>query len=297
MKEYLKHKYSLKYIPDIYISRRISAASLPSYSLFKSNKIAYNPDVFSNSQELEFVLLHELGHSQHKFINTLRIWIRAGIRPSIILGVFLNVMSIKYGIVGFLLAPRLFDACFFRFFEEPHADDIAIRYASKDPAILQAGKDFFSKQKNARKSILRDNGINPLTRLLIADYDHPLLSSRIRKIQNAIDGHPNYFRATRFLVLLLVIKEAVELAFAYHSDANSLQEGLEKIKEIENNPETYCYKFEIPKEGQLMYLHALEQVKKYFETKLKTLNENKERFFDEEDAILIGLSKDEFNNE
>jgi hypothetical protein len=290
MRTHLKTKYDLKYVPEMYESSYPYAGMIPSWSFFKKPIVTYNPKDFSSNEELEFVLLHEIGHGHHQFINNLQYWIKKGIRPSIMVSIFLNAMSLKYGLIGFFLAPKLFHICFLRFFEEPHADDFAVRYASKDPQTLKGGLKFFQTEDELNNKAWES--LSTMQKISRYDYHHPSLQSRIRKIQNALDGNPNYFRITRFFVLLWVIKEVVEFAYAYSTDATSLQEGLEKIKDIENNPEAYCNKFEIPEEGRPMYKYALENVKQYFKTKLTTLEAEKEIILDEE-TIVEQAIKDE----
>lgn len=276
MRHELYKKYpKIGYIPPIYHSeaKNISALHI---DLRKSNPITSSilkeayPEKFItyNPKNLEegtlFSLLHEIGHSKYK-PTILAYYVKNGIRLSFIITIFFKMIAIKYGILGYVVAPRLFWNMYLRFFEEPYADDFAIQHANI--AELKGGKKFFEKHHEKIKTI---KIIMPFL-----DQQHPRIKSRINKIQRAIDGHPNYNRIVRIAILFIITEETIRLIYNYSTDEISIKDGLTKIEEIENNFESYCDKLEIPADGRHIYKNALEFAKNYFLQKLYLIQLNK----------------------
>ncbi len=278
-KKTLTNKYpKIKYIPPIYSSTTFehSAIKFPSLSPLKKPIIMYNPSSFANEKELEFILLHELGHANIDFLAKLSLYVKYGIKLSFLIGIFFKMIAIKYGLIGYVLAPRLFWTLYLRFFEEPNADDFAIKHANKD--VLRGGKQFFQTEVD------KLNKIHPFANVLHAlnDTEHPTLQNRINKIQRAIDGHPNYGKIIRIGILFMVVEKAIELAYQYSTNEASIKDGIEKIEYIKKHFEEYCDKFEIPAEGRPIYKHALEIIQSYFLQKLYLLELRKTDVKDEE---------------
>lgn len=261
----LYKKYpQIKYISPIYSSSGRLSMPIMKFSPLnplKEGSILYAKDYKNmDPKSFEGAILHELGHCNREFKFRLATYTELGLKISFIIGIFFKMIAIKYGILGYLIAPRLFWNFYMRFFEEPAADDFMIKHATQD--VLKTKKEFFEK--------LID--LNPVfqskIKNILVDSEHPTMQSRINKIQRAIDGHPNYNRIVRIALLFTITEETIRLLYNYSTDEASIRQGLAKLEEIENNFETYCDKLEIPAQGRPIYKNALETVKSYWLTKL-----------------------------
>lgn len=242
--------------------------------------LMYNPASYKSQEELEFVMLHELGHINRDIYFKLASWTANGIKASVIVAVFLQMITIKYGIIGYAVAPKLFWNLYVRFLEEPAADDFAVRHAHK--ATLEGGKQYFTRFAS------KTSNHRPI-QILMSPH-HPSLQSRIHKIQRAIDGHPNYNKLIRLGIIFLIVEKITAFLYEYSTNPEKMRDGLRKIEGIEQSFEASCDAYEIPEQGRPIYKNALDMAKHYLETKLVlTLSKNQDIKDDEVIEVITAI--------
>ncbi len=259
----LKNKYPSISVPPIYKHshpKLSQAAHHTNLNPFKQGYTFYNPSKISDK---EFVLLHELGHYRHENQIRFMAMLKKSMRISIILATFFKLLSIKYGILGAIFAPKLFWNCYMRFYEEPSADNFAIKHAYHDKRLLQEAKQSLEKMPFAHSR----------TVYILFDHNHPSNKSRINKIQRAIDNKPDYFKIARIILILSIVEYVVNFAYTHSKNEISIKEGLKKLQDIEDNFEQECNKWDIPQDGRPTYKYALGVLQNYLQTKLIKLQE------------------------
>ena len=283
---YYKQKYPSLKVPKFYThqGKYIPAGAISpfvsrQYGVYPEGFIIHNPAKFASNAEHEFVMLHELGHIRHDTSRFVMRQVQRGVRYSFILAAFLKLISIKYGLLGAFFAPRLFYTCYLRFYEEPSADNFAIKHS--DLATLRGGKQFFEKLPFGRSRVMS----------MLFDHKHPNNRDRINKVQRAIDGTHQPYQLAKFVLLMSLVEYSIYLMHKHSKDEESILAGLAKVQEIEDNFEDYCDKWEIPAEGRPTWKYCLETVKVYLQDRLEQVKTQQEI------AALTQTSKDLFREE
>ena len=298
----LQNKYPHINIPKIYDIQNVSnkkfsqipGGAMPRLNPLKQGYIIYNPQKFDSKEELDFVMLHELGHIRHQRSIWFMRMSKYGMRTSIILATFFKLISLKYGLLGAWLAPALFWKCYMRFYEEPSADNFAIHYSDK--ATLSGGKNFLEEfhLRALKDKALKENNQKILNQLndknfrrnykkiinsrllgIITDHEHPTMKSRINKLQRGLDGTHEPYQMTKLIILMSLVEYSIYLMYHHSKNEESIIAGLTKVKDIEDNFESYCDKWEIPSEGRSIWKYCLETVKVYLQDRLEQIKKEK----------------------